>query len=85
MSIHEAGEYLMELLGDRVKVRQAHPVTLPNHSEPEPDLAIVQQLGREYQSHHPYPENIFWIIEMPILAWTRICKLRATFTPKRAF
>lgn len=62
-SSDEAGEYLMELLGDRAKVRQAHPITLPNNSEPEPDLAIVQRLGREYRLHHPYPENIFWIIE----------------------
>ncbi|MDX2243518.1 MAG: Uma2 family endonuclease [Leptolyngbyaceae cyanobacterium bins.302] len=62
-STDEAGEYLTNLLGDRAKVRQAHPVTLPNASEPEPDLAIVQRLGRQYRSHHPYPENIFWIIE----------------------
>jgi len=62
-STDEAGEYLTQLMGDRAKVRQAHPVTLPNDSEPEPDLAIVQRLGREYRSHHPYPENIFWIIE----------------------
>jgi Uma2 family endonuclease len=59
----EAGEYLANLLGDRAKVRQAKPITLPNNSEPEPDLAIVQRLGREYREHHPYPENIFWLIE----------------------
>lgn len=62
-SVSEAGEYLTERLGDVAKVRQAHPVTLPNNSEPQPDLAIVQRLGREYRSHHPYPENIFWLIE----------------------
>ncbi len=60
---HEAGEYLARLLGDRASVRQAKPITLPNASEPEPDLAIVQRLGREYRSHHPYSENIFWIVE----------------------
>lgn len=59
----EAGEYLMRLLGDRAMVRSAKPITLPNDSEPEPDLAIVQRLGREYLQHHPYPENIFWLIE----------------------
>ena len=59
----EAGEYLMRLLGDRAMVRQAKPITLPNNSEPEPDLAIIQRLGREYLEHHPYPENIFWLIE----------------------
>ncbi len=62
-SSHEADEYLMDLLGKRVTVRQAKPITLPNNSEPEPDLAIVQRLGREYRNHHPYPENIFWLIE----------------------
>lgn len=62
-STDEAGEYLLRLLDDRAKVRQAHPITLPNDSEPEPDLAIVQRLGREYRSHHPYPENIYWLIE----------------------
>lgn len=36
---------------------------MPNHSEPEPDLAIVERLGREYLEHHPQPENIFWLIE----------------------
>lgn len=59
----EAGEYLIRLLGDRAMVRLAKPITLPRNSEPEPDIAIVQRLGREYLEHHPYPENIFWLIE----------------------
>jgi Uma2 family endonuclease len=59
----EAGEYLIRLLGDRAAIRFAKPITLPNDSEPEPDIAIVQRLGREYLEHHPYPENIFWLIE----------------------
>jgi Uma2 family endonuclease len=59
----EAGEYLIQLLGNRATVRPSKPITLPNNSEPEPDIAIVQRLGREYLEHHPYPENIFWLIE----------------------
>jgi Uma2 family endonuclease len=59
----EAGDYLARLLGDRAMIRSSKPITLPNDSEPEPDLAIVQRLGREYLTHHPYPENIFWLIE----------------------
>lgn len=63
-SSDEAGEYLIYLLGDRAKVRQAKPITLlPSNSEPEPDIAIVQRLGRDYREHHPYPENVFWLIE----------------------
>lgn len=61
-SSHEASEYLTQLLGDRATIRQAKPITLPNNSEPEPDVAIVRRLGREYRQHHPYPENIFWLI-----------------------
>ncbi len=60
---HEASEYLTQLLGNRATIRQAKPITLPNDSEPEPDVAIVQRLGRDYREHHPYPENIFWLIE----------------------
>jgi Uma2 family endonuclease len=57
------GEYLTLLLSDRAQVRSAKPITLSNDSEPEPDIAVVQRLGDEYLEHHPYPENIFWIIE----------------------
>jgi Uma2 family endonuclease len=61
---HEAAKYLGRLLGDRADVRQGKPITIPTSaSEPEPDLAIVQVLGREYLQHHPYPENIFWLVE----------------------
>ncbi|MEG3851259.1 Uma2 family endonuclease [Microcoleus sp. herbarium13] len=60
----EAGEYLIYLLGDRAKVRQGKPITLArSNSEPEPDIAVIQRLGQNYREHHPYPENIFWLIE----------------------
>jgi Uma2 family endonuclease len=59
-----AAKYLEQLLGDSVEVLQSKPITIPrSSSEPEPDIAIVQPRGREYLSHHPYPENIFWVIE----------------------
>lgn len=59
----EAGEYLIRRLGARAKVRPAKPITLPNASEPEPDVAIVRPLGKAYLNHHPYPEDVFWLIE----------------------
>jgi Uma2 family endonuclease len=59
----DMGEYLTRLLGDWAQVRPAKPITLPSGSEPEPDIAVVQRLGKEYRTHHPYPENIFWVIE----------------------
>ncbi len=58
-------EYLRQLLGQRAQVREGKPITIFNSaSEPEPDIAIVQRLFWEYDEHHPYPENIFWLIEL---------------------
>lgn len=59
----EAGDYLRSLLGMRAKIRDAKPITLPNASEPEPDIAVVKPRGRVYLEHHPFPEDIFWIVE----------------------
>ncbi|MBW4563356.1 MAG: Uma2 family endonuclease [Mojavia pulchra JT2-VF2] len=59
----EAGEYLTRLLGDRAMIRQCKPIRLTKNSEAQPDIAIVQRLGRHYLNRHPYPENIFWLIE----------------------
>ncbi|MBD1822983.1 Uma2 family endonuclease [Cyanobacteria bacterium FACHB-DQ100] len=59
----EAAEYLREQLRGLAKVREAKPITLPNRSEPEPDISIVQLPVEIYRSHHPYVENIYWIIE----------------------
>lgn len=61
----EAGEYLVRLLGDRARVCQAKPITLPNNSEPEPDLAIIERLGQAYQEHHPYAENTLQKLPSP--------------------
>jgi Uma2 family endonuclease len=60
----DTADYLRELLSHRAVVRDAKPITLPESgSEPEPDLAIVEPLRALYRTRHPYPENIFWLIE----------------------
>lgn len=59
----ESVEYLRALLGNRAAVRESHPITLPHDSEPEPDIAIVRPPNRQYLTHHPYPSDIFWLIE----------------------
>ncbi|PSN16361.1 hypothetical protein C7293_02830 [filamentous cyanobacterium CCT1] len=62
--VRTVGDYLRGLLGDRAHISEGHPITIPaTQSEPEPDIAVVQPLGREYLHHHPYPENVFWLIE----------------------
>ncbi len=59
----ESVKYLRLLLGTRAEVREAHPITLPNDSEPEPDIAITAAPNSQYLMHHPYPADIFWLIE----------------------
>lgn len=59
----DAVDYLKQLLGNRAKVREAHPITLPNDSEPEPDIAVVIPASHRYLDHHPYLEDIYWLVE----------------------
>lgn len=57
-------KYLRSVLGDRVEISEAHPITLPNDSEPEPDIAILRTPDTLYQNRHPQPDDIFWPIEI---------------------
>jgi Uma2 family endonuclease len=56
-------EYLATLLTGKADIRFNGPISLSN-SEPEPDIAIVQPPESRYDHHHPYAEDIFWIIEV---------------------
>ena len=56
-------DYLRELFKGKAYVRDAHPITLDN-SEPEPDIAIVKLPRTTYAQHHPYPEDIYWLVEI---------------------
>ncbi len=56
-------EYLRKVLRNKAKVFEAHPITLTD-SEPEPDIAIVKLPDTTYLQHHPYPDDIYWLIEV---------------------
>jgi Uma2 family endonuclease len=55
--------YLRNKLSRLAHVRECHPITLDN-SEPEPDIAIVRLPLALYRTHHPYAEDIYWLIEV---------------------
>lgn len=55
--------YIRNVLKGLALVQEAHPITVEN-SEPEPDLAIIKLPRNRYRNHHPYPEDIFWLIEI---------------------
>ncbi|MEM8830124.1 MAG: Uma2 family endonuclease [Cyanobacteria bacterium P01_G01_bin.19] len=56
-------DYLRNLLQGKAHIRDAHPITLDN-SEPEPDIAIVRLPTTIYRQHHPFPQNIYLLIEV---------------------
>ena len=56
-------DYLRDLLRGKAKVREAHPVTL-DRSELEPDIAIVRLETNNYAIRHPYPQDIYLLIEV---------------------
>ena len=56
-------DYLRTTLQDLAFISEAHPITLDN-SEPEPDIAIVRLPKEIYKQHHPYLEDIYWLIEV---------------------
>jgi Uma2 family endonuclease len=56
-------KYLRSILTDLADVRESHPITLDN-SEPEPEVAVVRLPETIYRRHHPYAEDIYWLIEI---------------------
>ena len=56
-------DYLRNILAEKAIIRESHPITL-NNSEPEPDIAVVRLPKTIYAQHHPYPQDIYWLIEV---------------------
>jgi Uma2 family endonuclease len=58
----ELVEYLRTKLGEKARVREAKAVTLPNDSEPIPDISVVK--AQRYRDRHPYSEDVYLLIEI---------------------
>ena len=56
-------EYLRNKFQGIAKIKESHPITLDN-SEPEPDIAVVRLPETIYRDHHPYAQDIYWLIEV---------------------
>lgn len=53
-----------EFAGRDYIVRVQSPVRLDEHSEPEPDLALLEPRGDFYSESHPTPEDALLVIEV---------------------
>jgi Uma2 family endonuclease len=48
----------------RAMVRSQLPLRLGEHSEPEPDLAVVKRRSDYYAEHHPTAADVLLVIEL---------------------
>lgn len=55
---------LLVLIGERAIVRCQDPITLPDNSEPEPDIVIAKLRSDDYLNSHPSPADIILAIEV---------------------
>lgn len=52
------------LIQRRAIVRCQDPITLPNNTEPEPDIVIARLRSDDYINSHPAPTDIILVIEV---------------------
>jgi Uma2 family endonuclease len=57
-------ELLVLQLASQAIVRVQNPIQLNNHSEPQPDLALLRRRPDFYAQGHPTPDDILLIIEV---------------------
>jgi Uma2 family endonuclease len=55
---------LVRTFGDHAIVRADHPIHLDDHSEPQPDFALLRLRDDFYKSAHPTPPDVYLIIEV---------------------
>ncbi len=55
---------LDRLLNDQAVIRCQEPIIISVNSEPEPDVVIARGDEADYLANHPYPEDIFLVVEI---------------------
>ena len=50
--------------GDRFRIRIQNPIHLSDHSEPEPDVALLRPRPDGYTTAHPGPADVLLVIEV---------------------
>jgi Uma2 family endonuclease len=57
-------DFFVRRLPEEFQCRIQLPIVVDDHSEPEPDLAIVRRKAREYKHEHPKPTDVVLLIEV---------------------
>jgi Uma2 family endonuclease len=62
--ISRLSEFFVKRLPDEYQCRVQLPIIVDDHSEPEPDLAIVRRKDSGYRNEHPNPAEVFLLVEV---------------------
>jgi Uma2 family endonuclease len=57
-------DFFVKHLPDDLQCRVQLPIVVSDHSEPEPDLAIVRRDDTKYRHEHPIPTDVVLLIEV---------------------
>ena len=63
-AVERIAAMLRRIVGDTLMVRTQQPVSLDEHSEPQPDIAVVRARADFYATGHPRPADILVIVEV---------------------
>jgi len=63
-TVEQLAHLLRRACGERAMVRTQQPVSLDDHSEPEPDIVVVTPRADFYKRHHPRAPDIILLIEV---------------------
>jgi Uma2 family endonuclease len=63
-TVDQMAKILGDALGNQAIVRVQNPISLDDHSEPEPDIALLRRREDFYKSSHPTPDDILLVVEI---------------------
>jgi Uma2 family endonuclease len=63
-TVERVRDLLAGRTAERAQVRSQNPVRLGDHSEPQPDLAVVRPRADYYAAGHPEPEDVLLLVEV---------------------
>jgi Uma2 family endonuclease len=62
--ISRLAEFFVKRLPEEYQCRMQLPIVVSDHSEPEPDLAIVHRVDARYRLEHPKAADVLLLIEV---------------------
>lgn len=63
-AVNRLAKILIKAVPSGLEVSTQNPIQIPNHSEPEPDLAILQGSFDTFATRHPLPVEVLLVVEV---------------------